>query len=54
MELSYYSVFPYATNPVFSRGGGHNNNIIAGLFYFGNPSGETSDNHSFRPVLATL
>ena len=53
MEIGYWSKFPYSGNPVFDRGGNYANTTNAGLFFFGNPSGEAKTN-SFRPVLATL
>ena len=54
MELNYYSHFPWASNPDFSRGGNYNDTTTSGLFNFGAPNGNTNSNHSFRPVLATL
>ena len=49
-----YSVFPYASNPFFLRGGHYNNGTFAGVFYFHYNNGTSSSIYSFRPVLVAL
>lgn len=43
--------FPYAVNPVFSRGGIYLSGSGAGVFCFSSNGGNGLSNHSFRPVL---
>ena len=49
-----YSYFPSTGNPFFKRGGFYDSGTDAGVFYFGNVSGYSSSNVSFRPVLVAL
>ena len=49
-----YSYFPYTSNPFFERGGYYDDGTIAGVFFFGNISGDSYSNGSFRPVLVAL
>ena len=49
-----YSNFPYTGSPFFKRGGGYLNGTNAGVFYFGDDSGVSYSDFSFRPVLVAL
>ena len=51
---SDYSSFPYSGSPFFLRGGGYDGTSNAGVFYFGNNTGNSSSNSSFRVVLPVL
>ena len=49
-----FSSFPFTYMPFFNRGASYNNGSGAGVFCFGNSSGDSSSSNSFRPVLVAL
>ena len=49
-----YSYFPYTGGPFFGRGGYCSDGSGAGVFYFGDDSGDDGSAYSFRPVLVAL
>lgn len=51
---SWYGKYAYFINsetPWFTRGGGNDNNVYGGIFYFANHNGRAISNHTFRVVL---